>query len=155
VSPMPSTRLLLASIVCSLGSAACDLEPDVGPPLTDRCTNADSDPARAVSYAADIRPLLFREVAGCTPCHDPAQDGALGVQLGGLDLSTHQSLFRGGFNSAGNIVVPGRPCESALFLKVSPGPPFGSRMPFDGPPFFTAPELRTLHDWIAEGAKEN
>lgn len=144
----------LALIVPAL--AGCELEPDVGPAFADRCTNADSDPAKSVSYTDDIVPLFFRDAAGCTPCHDPSQnDGALGVQLGGLDLSTYQSLLRGGFNSTGSIVVPGRPCESVLFLKVSPGQPFGSRMPFNGPPFLTAPELRNVHDWIAEGAKEN
>lgn len=148
-----SARFATLALVPAL--AACELEPDVGPAFAERCVNEDSDPAQSVSYTDDILPLFFRDAAGCTPCHDPSQSGALGVQLGGLDLSTYQSLLRGGFNSTGSIVLPGRPCDSVLYLKVSPGPPFGSRMPFNGPPFLTAPELRTVHDWIAEGAKEN
>jgi len=53
------------------------------------------------------------------------------------------------------IVVPGQPCASILYLKVDEAPPFGARMPLDGPPFWTEDEIQRLHDWIAEGAGDN
>ena len=60
-----------------------------------------------------------------------------------------------GANSAATIVVPGAPCESVLYLKLSAAPPSGARMPANGPPFFTTDELTLVHDWIAEGGLEN
>lgn len=133
----------------------CELEPEVGPPLTERCSNDDSDPARDTSFARDVQPLILRSAGGCVLCHDPSGSNPLGVELGGLDLRTYESLREGGAQSGASIVVPGRPCESDLYLKLSPSPRFGSRMPFDGPPFFTATELQLVSDWIAEGAKND
>lgn len=143
------------AVVAAVAGGACDLEPDVGPAIAERCSNADSDPETVVRFSADLLPILHREVAGCYPCHDPSEDDAVGFRNGGLDLSTYATARRGGFNSSQTIIVPGAPCSSMLYLKVSPGPPFGSRMPFDGPPYLTGLELRLVHDWIAEGAKEN
>ncbi len=34
-------------------------------------------------------------------------------------------------------------------------PSFGARMPYNGPPYFTAAELTIVRDWIAEGANNN
>jgi len=152
----PRVRFTILASACLLVAThgACDLAPDVGPPIAERCSDDDSDPATDVSFARDIAPILLRNVAGCSPCHDPRADGAIGFQNGGLDATSHTSLLRGGFNSSRTIVSPGKPCDSVLFLKVSAGPPFGSRMPLDGPPFLSGLELRLFHDWIAEGAKD-
>ena len=134
---------------------ACDLEPEVGPSAVERCSNADTDPDVDVSFARDIQPLLSRLNGGCTACHDPGASNPLGVTLGGLDLRTYASLRRGGVTTAASIVVPGRPCESDLYLKLTAGPRFGSRMPLDGPPFFSLQELGLVSDWIAEGGDDD
>lgn len=134
---------------------ACDVVPEVGPPIVERCSDEDSDPNRDVSFARDIQPLLFRSNGGCALCHDPSGTNPLGVQLGGLDLTTYAGLRRGGSTSGANVVVAGKPCASDLYLKLTPGPRFGSRMPLDGPPFFTAGELQLVSDWIAEGAQDD
>ena len=152
-----SARSIALSGACLIvwpAFSACDLEPDVGAPIAERCSDEDTDPSTSVSFATDIAPILLRETAGCSPCHDPRNDGAVGFQSAGLDVTSHAALLRGGFNSKTTIVTPGKPCESVLYLKVSPGPPFGSRMPLDGPPFLSGLELRLVHDWIAEGAKD-
>jgi len=107
-----------------------------------------------VSFVRDIAPILVRDLAGCAPCHIPRADGDIGFHNGGLDVTNIAALNRGGFNSSRNVIVPGRPCDSVLYLKVSPGPPFAKRMPFDGPPYLTVIELALFHDWIAEGAKD-
>lgn len=151
---MSSLPTLAAALVATATFAGCDLEPDVGAPIAERCSDEDTDPASAVSFARDIAPILLRDVAGCSPCHDPRADGAVGFQSAGLDLTSHAALLRGGFNSQRTIVTAGKPCDSVLYLKVAPGPPFGSRMPFDGPPYLSGLELRLFHDWIAEGAKD-
>lgn len=146
---------LHALVVVLVGAAACDLVPDVGGPTSDRCSNVDSDAEREVSFARDIQPILFRDSGGCVPCHDPERDNAIGFTLGGLDLSTHRGALAGGVRSGSSNVLPGRPCDSVLYKKVSPGPPFGGRMPLNGPPFLSDEEIGLVHDWIAEGAEDN
>jgi hypothetical protein len=136
--------------------AACgDLEPDVGPRLAGTCSDADSNPDVNVSFTRDLRPLINRFAGGCS-CHVPSTSGpGPGTRLGGLDLSSLASLREGGVGSGPQIVIAGQPCASILYQKVSPAPPFGSRMPLGGPPFLTNEELQLIHDWIAEGAADN
>jgi hypothetical protein len=134
---------------------ACSLTPDVGPLLAGTCDNADSRSGSAVSFRADILPLVNRQVGGCS-CHLPSAGGAgTGTQLSGLNLSSFDDLREGGSISGDRIIVAGSPCSSILYQKLSDAPPFGSRMPLNGPPFLTADELRLVHDWIAEGAANN
>ncbi|TNF37508.1 MAG: hypothetical protein EP329_02980 [Deltaproteobacteria bacterium] len=149
-------RIAQAALVLLVaGLGACDLEPDVGPPTQYRCIDEDSDPSATVSWSRDIAPLLRRAQGGCARCHDPASSNPIGVQLSGLDLSSLRATREGGARSGTNIVVPGAPCQSVLYLKVLTGPPFGGRMPLDGPPFLSTTELDLVHDWIAEGAHDN
>jgi hypothetical protein len=112
------------------------------------CDNRDSDPLTVVSFSANIRPLMNRTPGGCAPCH-------LGRATSGGDWSSYQSLRRGGTNSGARIVVTGEPCSSIFFQKLGRTPPFGSRMPLNGPPYFSAEERQLVHDWIAEGAQNN
>jgi len=135
--------------------AACALEPDVGPRLAGSCEDADTAPGTSVSFATDIRPLISRAMGGCA-CHLPGPTGlGTGTQLSGFNLSSLSTLRVGGLNSGSRIIVAGAPCDSIMYLKLSVSPPFGSRMPLNGPPFFSTEELRLLHDWIAEGANDN
>ena len=137
-------------------TAGCEyFEPDVGPPLVERCTNEDSNPEVDVSFNDDVLEALIRASETCVPCHDPEGDNNLGFEIGGLDLTTYEGLMKGGANSAESIVTPGRPCDSVLVQKLSAGPPSGSRMPFDGPPFLALEKIRRVQDWIAEGAENN
>ena len=150
---MSSRTALVAAALAVLG--ACALEPDVGPLLAGTCKNADTNPDARVSFANDIRPLFNRMTGGCG-CHMPSAAGpGTGTQLSGLDLSSLASLRVGGASSGSRIVVAGEPCSSILYLKVEQAPPFGSRMPLGGPPFFTDQEEDLLHDWISEGANNN
>ena len=151
-------------VLLAFAATGCDVfyEPDVGDPFltvgdagtTDGtaaipgCSNADSDPATPVSLKNNIRPLMTRSPGGCMPCH-------LGRVNSGLDLSSYESLRRGGQNSGTRIIVPGEPCNSILPKKISRTPPFGSRMPFNGPPYFTIEEQQLVRDWVAEGALNN
>ncbi|MBA2544901.1 MAG: hypothetical protein H0V17_34985 [Deltaproteobacteria bacterium] len=157
----------MKSLVLLAIASGCSLyEPDVGVALgetpvdaaapTDAdggtvivgCDNADSDPTTPVSFALDVRPLMTRSPGGCAACH-------LGRITSGLDLSSYASMRRGGINTGTKIIVSSVPCESILLQKLGRTPPFGSRMPFNGPPYFSAEERQLVRDWIAEGALNN
>lgn len=151
----------------ALGAVGCDLtfEPDVGllndeEPGPDAAAGAgdgavaafgpcvDSDPETPVSFREHVRPLLGRSPGGCTGCHGTSATA-------GFNVTSYDHLLRGGQVSNTAIVVPGRPCDSVLYTKLGPAPPFGARMPYNGPPFYTAAELAVFRDWIAEGARNN
>jgi hypothetical protein len=53
------------------------------------------------------------------------------------------------------IIVPGQPCESVLLQKVGEGPPYGARMPLNGPTYLEDEDLEVISDWIFEGARDN
>ena len=130
--------------------------PEVGPPLRPICNNEDSDPNHQVRFDADIRAGLFARVdIACTRCHTPQGATPIGLQIGGLDLSTYASLRAGGVQSHDNIIKPGDPCGSVLLQKLGAAPPFGAQMPLGGPPYLDASDLQTISDWIAEGAKDD
>lgn len=134
---------------------ACGLEPDVGARLPGGCDEFQDVAAEPVSFSRDIRPLINRQSGGCS-CHLPSATGAgTGTQISGLNLSSLTTLRAGGANSGTRAIVAGQPCESILYLKLEQSPPFGSRMPLNGPPFWTQAELKLLHDWIAQGASDN
>lgn len=151
----------VAIIVSCVGLVACldavgPFDPMTGNALVDRCVNDDSDPDTDVSFAQDIQPIFLgqTEQPGCG-CHIPTNPNPIGFEQSGLDLSSYSGVRTGGNNSLAGAIIEGAPCDSVLWQKVSPGPPFGSRMPFDGPPFLDEATRRLIADWIAEGARDN
>ncbi len=153
-NPRRKHRLVLLAL-CLL--AGCIREyPEVGPLQAGACNPNDSNPDRSVSFRADLLPLFARPVgqAGCS-CHMEGSSRQSGITQGGLNLTNYTKTMRGGVNSADNIVLPGDPCGSVLLQSVSEAPVFGSRMPVDGPPFFSPAERTLLSDWIAEGAHDD
>jgi mono/diheme cytochrome c family protein len=154
-----STARAAVLLACALlPGAGCvdDLRPDIGPPVQELCLDEDSDPDTPVRFGRDIVEVLFaRELTGCHQCHRPTAPTPLGFEVGGLDLTSATSLRGGGVVSGSDIVIPGRPCDSIIVQKISPAPPFGGRMPLNGPPFLTDEERQLIHDWVAEGALDN
>jgi hypothetical protein len=150
-----------AALILIFGTAcfgALDpIDPKVGQPLVSRCANQDSDPNHDVSFSRQILPIFMKSQGmpvGCR-CHQPSEPNPIGFEQAGLDLSSYQALLRGGNNSKATIVIPGMPCSSVLWQKISPGPPFGARMPFSGPPFLSDDARQLISDWIAEGARDD
>ena len=141
---------LLPALLAGLAPAACldPIAPEVGPIAPMQTCNDDRDPARTVSFRDDVSPIFRR---ACDGCHVP---GAEGFQRSGLDLSTYSSLRAGGTRSIGTIVVDREPCASVLWQKVGPAPPFGARMPKDSAALPGA-DIELIHDWIAEGARDD
>lgn len=128
------------SVDAGMGSSAG------GPPLLARCV--DSDPSTNVSFSLQIRPLTTRSPGGCLGCHGTNTTS-------GFNIGSYDSLRRGGINSGTRLIVAGDPCASILPQKLGVAPSFGARMPYNGPPYFTAAELTLVRDWIAEGAQNN
>ncbi len=147
---MRGALVLLLVLVPAAGCIDA-LDPKTGPAIAVRCDDADSDPGKAVSFAKDVQPIFD---ARCKFCHYPTGAAPIGLETTGLDLSSQGSILAGAAGGVA-VVVPGQPCSSILYGKVSPGPPFGSRMPLNGPPFLSDQQLQLIHDWIAEGALAN
>jgi mono/diheme cytochrome c family protein len=133
-------------VLAAPDAADSDAATDAPPGANPRC--ADSDPDTAVSFSRDIEPLLARSPGSCTGCH-----GASATS--GFTVLTYDGLRRGGQVSGLEIVVAGKPCDSSLLQKLGPAPPYGARMPYNGPPYYSTDDLALLRDWIAEGAHDN
>ncbi|MEO7097401.1 MAG: c-type cytochrome domain-containing protein, partial [Polyangiales bacterium] len=156
---MRALRSLLIALSLPIGCS--DVAPLVGsqrasPPVVEG--GVPGDGGASVSFARDIRPIFDRFPSdpagpGCRACHYRSQATHVGLDLGGLDLSTLGALREGGGTSGAHIVVPGRPEESALIQKLRGTYPFGTRMPKSGPPFLAGPEIELIATWIAQGAK--
>ena len=147
---------IVALCLTAAGCIAEAIEPDVGEVRAGLCQAEDSDPEHDVSFANELAPLLQRPFGqgGCT-CHQPTGRRASGIEATGLRLGSYADLMRGGDKSRDTMVVPGDPCASLVVQKTSNAPPSGARMPSDGPPYLSPREHLLLHDWIAEGARDN
>jgi hypothetical protein len=139
----------LAFVAALMLSACMDtLEPDVGELIAGVCKNEDTDPEVDVSFEAEILPRL----RGCG-CHNPTTSGSA-IDSTGFSVGDHASILRGGQQGKDKNALPGNPCGSYLYQKLSDSPPSGSRMPTNGP-YWSRGDMALLHDWIAEGARAN
>ncbi len=150
-------RFALAFSIAALSLGCLDtFEPEVGPLVQVPCVNEDSDPDIDVSFIEDIVVgIVLRPESDCVRCHTPSGATPIGLEETGFDISSYASLRAGGANSGSAIVIPGEPCSSILVQKTGPAPPFGERMPLSGPPYLKELDRQLVHDWIAEGARDN
>ncbi len=149
--------LFAAVVTFALSSAGCEeLEPETGE-LRMACVDADSDPTKAVVFATDIRPLMNGDVQGtkgCKGCHYASATAAPreGFFATNLDLEKLRTIRLGGRNTPPErIIVPGKPCSSALVQKLQ-GTFGNARMP-RGSPYWEPAQIQLVIDWIAEGAQ--
>jgi hypothetical protein len=137
------------------GALGCrSFEPETGDTRM-ACVDVDSNPAVTVNFKRDIWPMmssLVPGVKGCGGCHYPDGNGTHeGLIQTGLNLETLGTMRQGGSQTPPNVIVlPGKPCESAIVQKLQ-GTFEGARMPKDGP-YWNAAQTQLLIDWIAEGA---
>lgn len=103
-----------------------------------QATHPQTDTQR-INYVRDVKPLLTER---CSACH------ANGTRLGGLDLTTRDSLLKGG--QSGASVVPGKSRDSLLIKLVSGVEP-ARLMPARGKRL-TPDEIALLRVWIDQGA---
>lgn len=108
---------------------------------------------KTVSFKENVFPIIHKN---CLPCH--AEDN---FNPSELSMDRYENLMEGGKH--GTPIVPGDSKASILIGKVGPNPPFGDRMPLnmkgkkDGgvQKVLTDEEIRTIMDWIDQGAKNN
>lgn len=93
----------------------------------------------------------------CDFCHSmPPSDVGNGKLHMGMDQATAYTALVGkvsvsAFCMGRTLVDPGHPETSLFYLKLSPSPPCGVRMPNGGKPF-TDVQLEMVRSWIAAGA---
>jgi len=104
------------------------------------CGSALARAGDGIDFVGQVAPLL---AAKCGACHGP--EGA----ESGFRIDLREQAIAGG--DSGSVgIVPGKPDESELFVRVSTTDK-ESRMPADGEPL-SADEQQLLRDWIAAGA---
>jgi hypothetical protein len=135
------------------GEAAPVDAPFVDAPVVDA-----RDARTGISFRRDIRPLMNRAAndptgKGCKNCHYSTEANHQGIDLGGLDLATLGALRQGGGSTGRRIIVAGKPDESGFIQKLRGVYPYGTRMPKNGPPFWSDADVKLVSDWIAEGAQ--
>ncbi len=121
-----------------LGLASCK-DAGVDPPATGGSTTPP--PPGGVSFVHQILPIFSNH--GCTGCHGGTS---------GLSVGTVSALMTGG--NHGPAITPGNADGSVIVQKISPTPPFGSRMPLGGP-YLDDATIALIKQWINEGAKNN
>ena len=99
-----------------------------------------------VSYSRDIRPILDKNCAGC---HAP---GKSGFQASGFDVTTYQTLMKGG--KFGALIKPGDSFTSAFNMLVEGRAHPSLRMPH-GREKLPDHDIEILKVWVNEGAKND
>ncbi len=94
-------------------------------------------------FALDVKPLL---AAKCLACHGQSPD----VVMGGLDLTSRESMLRGG-QSGSPGVVPGNAKQSRILLAVEAVNP-NFAMPPKENDRLTPEQIGVLREWIEAGS---
>lgn len=99
---------------------------------------------KAVTYQADIKPILDKN---CVSCHVP---GGPGYEKSGLRMDSHEALMKG--TKFGTVVVPGSSVSSTLYRVVSGQADPSIRMPH-GQAALKDADVAKIAAWIDQGAK--
>lgn len=98
---------------------------------------------KKITYDDDVKPIFRRR---CFGCHSASE------MKSGLNLEAFAGVMKGG--GSGDIVKPGRPSGSTLYLAVAHEGNGIPRMPLGGGKIPDA-EIAVIRDWIQLGALEN
>src|SRR5438445_629102 len=98
---------------------------------------ADSD---KISYYKNVRPIFQQN---CQGCHQPAKAG------GGYSMTVYADMLKKGDREKPGI-VPGKPQLSFLVALIQPSKG-KAEMPRGKDPL-PEPQIKTITDWIAQGA---
>lgn len=97
------------------------------------------EPAKAVDYLTEIKPLLAQRCGGCHGAE---------TQKSGYRVDTAAALIQGG--DSGEAIVPGKPAESLLVHAIT-GTNGATKMP-PKDPRLTDAEIALIQRWIEQGA---
>lgn len=99
-----------------------------------------------VSFKKDVMPILQ---ASCLKCHAP---GGKGDIQAGLRMDSYESLMKG--TKHGPVIVPGSSLNSVFNQVVEGRVDKSISMPHGGEKLAEA-DIKTLKDWVDQGAKNN
>lgn len=116
-------------------------------PLILTACDGGEKPQAKVSYSKEIIPILQKH---CLECHVPNAPGQL---ASGLDMSTHQSLMKG--TKFGPVIKAGDSLSSTLVILVEGRADASIKMPHGDRPSLSADEIKSLRQWIDQGAENN
>jgi hypothetical protein len=148
---MSKTILCLLGAPLWLGAAAC--------------SSSDAAPAAAPldpTFTRVVKEVISEKYCGGSRCHDGSQagftlDSASTLHGELVDQPASGPKCRAASPEAGPgfiRVVPGKPDESLLYLKINRAAPCGDAMPGTGTQL-TADQIALVHDWILAGAKND
>ena len=144
------TWLLACVLVAVIPATACDekLSDVTGP-----------SPNLEVSFASIKTEILeTTDLAGRTACGN-CHNNVGRVPAAQLNLRTDPYTALVGvpsrFRAGATLVIPGNPDDSYLIRKLEGRDINGVRMPFNGPPYLTAGQIRVIRRWIEIGAPNN
>lgn len=100
-----------------------------------------------VSFNAQVKPILEKN---CYQCHT---QGGEGEQKSGFNVSSHESLLRG--TKFGPVITPGQSIASTLVVLIEDRADPAIRMPHGENASLSKQEIKTIRDWIDQGAKNN
>lgn len=130
---------VLAVLATSAGCAGTLTDPDRFLPAS-----TDDDGGGSGAACPDITSTVFANICAASGCHSTA-DQADGLDLQSPDVASR--LVGVCVSSGGMLIDPSDPAASVLYLKLTPSPPFGARMPFGGTPLDPA-TLACVLQWI-------
>ena len=110
------------------------------------CDNSEKIQSK-ISYSKQVIPILQNN---CLECHVPNTPG---TQASGLDMSSHQSLMKG--TKFGSVIKAGDSLSSTLVILVEGRADPSIKMPHGDRPNLSADEIKTLRQWIDQGALNN
>lgn len=123
--------VLLAIAASTLGGAGLLAPGNPGQNTTD------------VSFKEKVMPILKQNCVGCHSGDRAAK---------GLRLDTYDNVMKGA--NYGKVIKPGKSAESVLVKSIK-GQPGGDRMPPGRRPMLGDGSVKTITDWIDQGAKNN
>lgn len=100
-----------------------------------------------VSFRQAVKPVLDQY---CVECH---QEGGVGYETAGLDLTTYATLMRGARN--GPMVIPGDSMGSNLVVLMEGRADASIRMPHQSREKVSQAQINKIRLWIDQGANDN
>jgi len=130
--------VLLSSGCSDWGDEPAD-DPDDGGPV--------GPPPTTVSFATDIQPIFD---ASCAGCHGAGGNAGLDLRAG---VSHGNLVGVSASESSLDLIAPGDPLASWLYLKLTGAQDVGSPMPPGSP--LPQSQVELVRVWIEEGALDN
>ncbi len=113
--------------------------------LLSGCDN--TPPAADISFSKQIQPILAQR---CLECHNAQGAGSI---ASGLKLSNYDELMKG--TKFGPVIKPGDSLSSTLVILVEGRADSAIKMPHGDRPALSSEQIKTLRQWIDQGAKNN